>query len=80
MNLRRAQTRTKIQLGGLIQKAGLLEPLGLHPGDDLQRDEQNFDAVATLMGAFLDLSEPLHHDETQKMLWRERGKKALAGP
>lgn len=77
MNLRRAQTRTKIQLGGLIQKAGLLEPLDLHPGDDLQRDGQKFDAVATLMGAFLDLSDPLHHDEAQKLLWRERGKKAL---
>jgi len=80
MDLRRAHTRTKIQLGGLVQKAGLLEPLDLHPGDDLQKDEQIFDAVATLMGAFLDLSHPLYHDEAQKMLWRERGKKALAAP
>lgn len=78
MSVRKAETRTKIQLGGLIIKAGLLEPLHLQPGDNLQKDEQNFDAVATLMGAFLDLSEPLHHDKTQKMLWRERGKKALA--
>jgi hypothetical protein len=53
--------------------------LDLHPGDDLQKDEQNFDAVATLMGAFCELSDPLHHDEAQKLLWRERGKKVLAG-
>lgn len=79
MTIRRAQTRTKIQLGGLVQKAGLLEPLGLHPGDDLQKDEQNFDAVATLMGAFLELSNSLCHNDAQKLLWRERGKKALAG-
>lgn len=78
MNLRKAETRTKIQLGGLIVKSGLLEPLGIHPGDDLQKNEQNFDAVATLMGAFLDLADPLHHDAAQKMLWKERGKKALA--
>lgn len=78
MDLRRALTRTKIQLGGLVQKAGLLEPLGLHPGDDLQKNEQIFDAVATLMGAFLDLANPLQNDATQKMLWQERGKKALA--
>jgi hypothetical protein len=78
MDLRKAQTRTKIQLGGLIQKAGLLEPLGLHPGDDLQKDEQNFDAVATLMGAFCELSQPLLKDDAQKLLWKERGKKALA--
>lgn len=78
MNLRKAETRTKIQLGGLIVKAGLLEPLHLQPGDNLQKDEQNFDAVATLMGAFCDLSDPLHYDHAQKLLWREKGKKALA--
>jgi len=80
MNLRKAQTRTKIQLGGLVYKAGLLDLLGIHPGDDLQKNEQIFDAVATLMGAFLDLVDPLQHDDAQKMLWRERGKKALADP
>ena len=78
MNLRRAQTRTKIQIGGLVHKAGLLEPLGINPGDDLQKDEQNFDNVATLMGAFLDLVGPLQNDAAQKLLWKERGKKALA--
>jgi len=78
MSLRKAQTRLKIQIGGLAFKAGLLEPLGIYPGADLQKDEQLFDAVATLMGAFLDLSDPLHHDNAQKMLWREKGKKALA--
>jgi len=78
MNLRKAETRTKIQLGGLVVNAGLLDPLGLHLGDNLQKDEQNFDAVATLMGAFGDLAQPLKKDEAQKILWRERGKKALA--
>ncbi len=78
MSLRKSRTRTLIQLGGIVSKAGLLEPLELDLGDDLQKDEQNFDAVATLMGAFLDLSAPLSHDEAQKLLWRERGKKALA--
>ena len=34
--------------------------------------------LSNRMGALLDLSDPLSHDETQKMLWRERGKKALA--
>jgi len=53
--------------------------LCLHPGDDLQKDEQNFDAVATLMGAFCDLSQTLQKDDAQKLLWKERGKKALAG-
>jgi hypothetical protein len=78
MTLRKSRTRTLIQLGGLITKAGLLEPLELDLGDDLQKDEQNFDAVATLMGAFCDLSQPLQNDDAQKLLWKERGKKALA--
>jgi Conjugal transfer protein TraD len=66
MNYRKAHTRTKIQLGGLVVKAGLLDPLKLHLGEDLQKDEQNFDAVATLMGAFLDLADPLQNDTAQK--------------
>jgi len=78
MSLRKSRTRTLISLGGLVAKAGLLEPLELDLGDDLQKNEQNFDAVATLMGAFLDLADPLHNDVAQKMLWKERGKKALA--
>lgn len=80
MNYRKAHTRTKIQLGGLVVKAGLLDPLNLHLGEDLQKDEQNFDNVATLMGAFLELAGPLQNDAAQKMLWCERGKKALANP
>ena len=78
MSLRKARTVTLIQLGGLVSKAGLLDSIGLHLGDNLQKDEQNFDAVATLMGAFCDLSQPLQKDDAQKLLWRERGKKALA--
>lgn len=80
MSFRKAQTRLKIQIGGMALKAGLLEPLGIYLGDDLQKDEQLFDSAATLMGAFLDLADPLKNDSAQKMLWKERGKKALAGP
>jgi hypothetical protein len=78
MNYRKAHTRTKIQLGGLVVKAGLLDPLNLRLGEDLQKDEQHFDNIATLMGAFLDLANPLQNDAAQKKLWCERGKKALA--
>ena len=78
MNYRKAHTRTKIQLGGIIVKAGLLDPLNIHLGEDLQKDEQHFDNVATLMGAFLELANPLQNDTAQKILWRERGKKAFA--
>jgi hypothetical protein len=77
MSFRKARTRTLIAAGGLVEKAGLLGALNIHLGNDIQKDEQHFDAVATLMGAFCDLAQTLQ-DDTQKLLWRERGKKALS--
>lgn len=62
----------------MVVKAGLLEPLGIKLGVDLQKDEQIFDSVAILMGAFCDLAYPLKKDDAQKLLWKERGKKELA--
>lgn len=78
-NFRKARTRTLIQLGGLIEKSGLLDLLDIEAGQDLQKDPDTLDAAATLMGALLSLQETLHLEEaeTQKMLWRLQGKKAL---
>ena len=79
---RRARTRTLIQLGGLIEKAGLLDQLGIETGQDLQRDVDTVDAAATLMGSLLFLKEFFQGDEadTHKMLWKLRGKEALHDP
>lgn len=81
-NARRARTRTLIQLGGLIEKAGLLDLLNLQTGQDLQKDFETVDATATLMGALLFLKEFFQDDEadTHKMLWQLRGKEALRDP
>jgi hypothetical protein len=79
MNLRKARTLTLIQLGGLIAKANLLEPLNIAVGDNLQKDESHFDSVATLMGALAEIYPILKNDTTQKILWQEKGKKILAG-
>lgn len=38
-SLRKARTRTLIQLGGLIHKCGLTEKFGIELGEDLQVDE-----------------------------------------
>lgn len=61
---RRARTRQLIELGGLVQKAGLV--------DQLQDDR------ATLLGALLDVADRLHeHAEEDpaslKARWRRRG-------
>lgn len=79
---RRARTRTLIQLGGLIEKAGLLDQLDLETGQDLQKDFDTVEAAATLMGSLLFLKEFFQGEEaeTHKMLWQMRGKEALRDP
>lgn len=61
---RRERTRHLIELGGLVQKAGLVE---------LTADDR-----ATLLGAFLELAEQLQVNEKPaaadlKTRWRRRG-------
>lgn len=62
---RRARTRRLIELGGLVQKAGLVE---------LVSDDR-----ATLYGAMLDLAYRLNSEEGPQLtqLWRRRGKRAF---
>ncbi|MBS1086953.1 conjugal transfer protein TraD [Gluconobacter sphaericus] len=61
---RRERTRHLIELGGLVQKAGLV---------DLTADDR-----ATLLGAFLELAEQLQGNENPsaanlKTRWRRQG-------
>jgi hypothetical protein len=77
---RASRTRTLIQLGGLLDKAGLATAFDIALGDDLQRDDHTFDPAATLLGALLELNTQLSKDNNmdhQKRLWRLKGKKAL---
>jgi hypothetical protein len=62
---RRERTRHLIELGGLVQKAGLVELT-----DD--------DRVA-LLGAFLTIAAKLQGDEREQtiMFWRRHGKRAF---
>ncbi len=62
---RRARTRHLIELGGLVQKAGLVE---------LVNDDR-----AMLLGALLELAYQLRGEEGARLaqLWRRRGKRAF---
>lgn len=76
---RKARTRTLIQLGGLIEKVGLLEPLNIALGDDLQRDYGCLESAAILAGALSELHQSFYEEdaEAQKLIWCERGKTVL---
>lgn len=71
---RRARTRTLIQLGGLIEKSGLLDPLGLVIGADLQKDEEMYEPMLQLFGALCDLDAQLKDDPTLPKIWALKGK------
>ena len=70
---RKARTRTLIQLGGLIEKAGLLEEFGIMLGADLQKDPELKDPVAGLFGALLDLKNSLQAQELSLTLLKLKG-------
>ena len=63
---RRERTRHLIELGGLVQKAGLVE---------LTDDDR-----AVLLGVFLAIAAKLRGDEREEFLalWRRRGKREFA--
>ncbi len=65
--------------GGLVEKSGLTDLMGIELGQDLQKDEECFENVALLFGALLELKCYWSKDdiEQQKHLWIERGKQAL---
>jgi hypothetical protein len=62
---RRERTRHLIELGGLVQKAGLVELTG--------------DDRATLLGAMMALADMLQGEGGEGLidLWRRRGKRAF---
>ena len=62
---RRERTRHLIALGGLVQKAGLIELA--------------YDDRAVLLGAFLAVAAKLQGDERDQAitLWRRRGQRAF---
>ena len=70
---RRAQNRTKIQLGGLMIKAGFTHQLGINGGDDLQLDPSARDKATLILGALIEACERAQDDPDLVNLWRIRG-------
>lgn len=56
---RKAQTQTKIQLGGLLVRSGLAKLFEIHIGDNLQDNDVNQKKAAGLYGALEDFARQL---------------------
>ena len=63
-NFRKGQTRTKIQLGGLLLKSGLTDILDIKQGDDLQLDFAKKDKAYILLGILADASENIKSENS----------------
>lgn len=72
-SLRQQRTRTLIQLGGLVQKSGLMDVLNISPGDDLQEYENLAKASQVLGFLFVCLDQV----EVDTKKWEHLGERLL---
>jgi len=77
---RKAETRTKIQLGGLVLKSQLARVLNINVGDELEFDLQNREKALIILGALVDCQRRLQEDEDGNVLreWDYLGKECLS--
>lgn len=73
LNNRKQRTRMLIQLGGLVQKSGLLELLDITPGEDLQ-DYGNLPKAAQVLGFLI---EGLERPDAHLHDWEQIGRRKL---
>jgi hypothetical protein len=76
-SLRKARTRTLIQLGGLIEKSGLLDNFDISIGDNLQTDLEKKEQVFALLGGLLELREMMKKGEFHLDLLVQKGAKSF---
>jgi hypothetical protein len=76
--MRRARTKSLIQIGALAEKAGLLETFDLPVGSDFQKDPELKLQIAALYKGLLILNDMVTSDEYHMPLWSEQGLAALA--
>lgn len=74
---RRARTRSLIQLGGLMEKTGLLETFQITIGLDLQRDPEMKEPIAALFKGLTILNEIAQTHEVSLNLWGQQGLQLL---
>ncbi len=74
--LRKAKTKCKIQLGGLLQKSGLMDVFNIAPEDNLQ-DNSNLEKASQLLGFLITCFEEKSFDEKSLAEWRALGKSRL---
>lgn len=73
---RKLRTRGLIQLGGLLQKSGLLDAFLIAPGDDLQ-DYENFQKASRLLGFLSECFDKSDFNDDNFERWHSLGSRLL---
>ena len=73
---RQGRTRTLIQIGGLVQKSGLMDAFLIAPGDDLQ-DYENLEKASRLLGFLSEHFETSTFNEENLERWSALGSRLL---
>ncbi len=76
-NQRKAETRTKIQLGGLLIKSGVANKFQIHMGSDLQLDPDEQEKATLLLGALIEMNQNLPPYLSRKEEWAILGRAAF---
>lgn len=75
--VRRARTRSLVQIGGLVSKSGLLETFEISLGLDLQRYPDLKHQTAALFKGLVELNEMAKSDDVHLQSWGFQGLKLL---
>lgn len=75
---RKARTKMLIQIGGLLQKSGILEGLHIYADDDLQ-NYYNREKAAALLGFLVECFEDNEFGEDSLKRWAVVGERRLRG-
>ena len=75
-SFRQKRTRTLIQCGGLLDKAGILQGFQISLGDDLQ-DFESLDTAATLLGFLKDKMDATNPSPKDLHSWKTIGQALL---
>ncbi|MBP6985978.1 MAG: conjugal transfer protein TraD [Alphaproteobacteria bacterium] len=73
---RQSRTRLLIQIGGLVQKAKILEAFNINVGDDLQ-DYESLNKAARLLGFLCNSLEQLDESEASLAELERNGERLL---
>jgi hypothetical protein len=75
--MRKARTRSLVQLGALLETAGILKTFGITLGSDLQKDPLMKNPVGALFKGLLELNTLANSEDVYMVVWSQQGLEEL---